>query len=361
VRRLLLFTAAIAPACGTTEPAVSHQRVMIEPKRPDSAPTKPPEWFDEEIAAAADDLRAGRLEEGLARVFAAKAESPSPEDALALDDLLRRLNQAVLDLPTLVATVEPERDPIVFGEPVRITIRLTNPGTRTVRVPVRAPRARVPLAPMGPRPAPKASKALFILDVVRTEYNVDAQVVSSRRQMHYPLRRDLDLPPGATTEITFNLEGAANDRPLDGFRTYAVGGQLRAAVIEVGGLRRYEALKLKPGILRSFRPNYEHLAEDPTHRVRQALERNAPVHLLTAAALVPPQERAEAVDTLVDALKGGGPMDLAAFAALSYLTNIRLGNDAGAWRAWWSRVRETYFDTPLAEEPEPGEGPRFSR
>jgi hypothetical protein len=155
------------------------------------------------------------------------------------------------------------------------------------------------------------------------------------------------------------VEEAGNDRPLDGFRTFTVGGHLRAGAIELDGLRRYEAIRMRPGTLRSFRPNYEHLAEGPVQRVRQALERNAPLHLLTAVALVPPQGRGEAVDALVGSLRGGGPMDLCAFACLEYLTNVDLGRDADAWRAWWSRVRDRFFDEPDGEGR--GEGPTFAK
>jgi hypothetical protein len=357
VRRLLLFPALLAAACGTASQPVSRDRVVIEPKRPTGTPRQPPEWFDREITAANEELRAGKLEEGLARVYRAREENPAPEDAADLEDLLRRFNRAVLDLPTLDVSVQAEREPIVFGDPVRIAVRLHNPGTRTVRVPLKQRRAS-PSASPGARVPPDTSRALFVLDVVRTEYDVQAQVVMSKKQVHHELRRDLDLPPGATTEIVFTIEGAGNERPLDGFRTFAVGGQLRAAVVEVGGLRRYEGLRIRTGTLRSFRPNYEHLSDDPVARVGMAIERQAPTHLLTAAALVSRARRGEVVEMLVRSLKGGGPMDFAAYGALQYLTNAGLGNDAGAWRAWWPRVREHYFDEPDGEGP--GEGPKFT-
>jgi len=343
VRRLLFFPVLLAAACGTSEPGVSHDQVVISTAKPKGKPKQPAEWFDTEIAAAAEDLREGRLEAGLARVQHARAQAPEGEDLADLDDLLRRFHQAVLDLPTLSVDVEPERDPIAFGEPVRVRIRLTNPGTRTVRV----------------RAEPAAGSAsLFVLDLLRVEYDVRAQVVQSRRQVHHALRRDLDLPPRATTEIVLAVEDAGNDRPLDGFRTFTVGGQLRAATIDVNGLPRHEAIRMRPTTLRSFRPNWEHLALDPVGRVRQALERNAPLHLLTATALVKPAQRQETVDALVGALRGG-PMELSVFACLEYLTHADPGRDADAWRAWWSRVRDRYFSAPDGEGQ--GEGPRFAK
>jgi hypothetical protein len=357
VRRLLLFSFLLGFACASPEAPVSQGRVVLAPpKPPKGEPKQSPEWFDKEIAAALEDLRAGRLEQGIERVLKAKEQSPAGQEALDLDELMRRLNQAVLDLPMLVASVEAPRDPITFGDPVRITVRLENPGSRTVRIPVTVEAGRP--SPMDIKARPQVSNTLFVLDVLRSEYDVNAHVVLTRTQLHYPLREDVELPPRATTEITFTIGGAGNERPLEGFRTYTVGGQLRAGRIEIGGLRRYEAIRLRPGMLRSFRPNWEHLANDPVGRIGQALERNAPLHLLTAAALVPRGSRKEAVDTLITSLKGGGPMDLAAFGALAYLTNVDLGNDADAWRGWWTRVKDRFFDEP-EEEGAPGEGPRF--
>ena len=255
MRRLLLFPALVLAACRAPERPVSQDKVVIDNARPAGRPKQSPEWFEEQIAAAWDDLRAGRIEEGLRRVVHARAQDPAEEELADLDDLLRRFNQAVLDLPTLAIAIESERDPIVFGEPVRVRVRIRNDGPRRVRV-----RAR---------PA-KGSPTLFLFDVLRTEYDIRAQVVQSRLQVHYPLRRDLDLPPRATTEIVVTVSGAGNDRPLDGFRTFTVGGRFRAGAIELDGLRRYEAIRMEPGTVRAFRPNYEHLAEDPVRRVRQA-------------------------------------------------------------------------------------------
>jgi hypothetical protein len=206
---------------------------------------------------------------------------------------------------------------------------------------------------------PRTSPTVFVLDVVRTEYDVRAHVVSSKRQVHYPLRKDVDLPPGGSAEITFTVPDAGNDRPLDGFRTFDVSGELRASVVELGRLRRFDAIRIRPAALRAFRENWEHLADDPVRRVRQALEKGAPLHLLTAAALAPRGSRREAVDALIGSLRGGGAMDFAAYAGLEYLTNAGLGLDADAWRAWWPRVREHYFEE--ATEEGPREGPRFVR
>ena len=80
------------------------------------------------------------------------------------------------------------------------------------------------------------------------------------------------------------------------------------------------------------------------------------VHLLTATALVPYEQRREATDALVAALGRRGSLDWALFACLQYITGIELGRDVDAWRAWWPRVRETYFGPPAKKRT----GPAFA-
>ena len=192
----------------------------------------------------------------------------------------------------------------------------------------------------------KGSASRFVLDIVTQEFDVRAQVVRNRRRLHRELGRELDFPPGSTRELVLDLGKVDNDRPLAGFRSYTVGGRLRAAHVEVGGMRRWEAIRLADASLRSFRPGYEHLADDPVRRIGQAIEKGAFVHLLTAAALVPHEQRREATDRLIAALGHRSSLDWALFACLQYITGTELGRDVDAWRAWWPRVRETYFAPP---------------
>jgi hypothetical protein len=198
----------------------------------------------------------------------------------------------------------------------------------------------------------------FVLDVVSREFDVRAQVVRNQRRMYRVLGRELDFPPGSTREIVLDLGPVDNDRPLAGFRSFTIGGELRAANVEVGGLRRWEAIRVADATLRSFRPGYEHLAADPVHRIGQAIEKGAFVHLLTATALVPYEQRQMATDRLVLGLGRRTTLDWALFACLQYITGTELGRDVDAWRAWWPRVRETYF-APKAEQHPKGE-PVFS-
>jgi len=263
-------------------------------------------------------------------------------------------------MDSLVAWFVPERDPIVFGEPVRVRVRLHNPTLRHIRIHVRVDPVTVRSSP--PRPGGgtvfQSSPSRFVLDIVSRDYDVRAQVVRNRRRVHLDLGRELDFPSGSTREIVLDLGKVDNDRPLAGFRSYTVGGQLRAAGIEVGGLRRFEAIRIADATLRSFRPGYEHLEKDPVRRIGQAVEKGAFVHLLTATALVPYARRRDATDKLVAALGHRSSLDWALFSCLQYITGIELGRDVDAWRAWWPRVRETYFG-PVAGR-YPGRKPVFA-
>ncbi|MGH7162349.1 MAG: hypothetical protein ACREID_02610, partial [Planctomycetota bacterium] len=232
----------------------------------------------------------------------------------------------------------------VFGEPVRVRVVVRNVSGRRVFVPAR----------WG-----GTTGSILVLDVARRDVDVRAHAVTVTRRVTRALERDLDLAAGGSTEIVFSLEEAGNDAPLQGFRTFTVAGRLRPALLEVGGLRRWDAVKIAGTSLRSFRPNYDHLLDDPVRRIEQAIEKGAPVHLLTAAALVPPERRRDAVDSLVAALRGDRSIDLTIFASLEVLTEIGLGRDVEAWRAWWPRVRENYF--PAARERPSPDRPGFPR
>jgi len=331
-RPLLLLLALAAAGCQSGAP---------RPAAPASRPryTKPmsPEWFEEEIAAAEEEFEGGHYAAALRRVYAARAREPSPEQDALLLELLTALNRKVLELDVIQGRVDPEEDPISFDQDVRVRVRLANEGVRPLRIPARLP---------------DASPSLFLLDIVRRDYDIHAQVVETRLQIRRELPRDIEIPPGGTTELVLALAGTGNDRPLAGIRTFTISGLLRPCVIEVGDLRRWDPVPLEPGTLRSFRPNWEHLADDPFRRVGQALEKDAPVHLLTACALVPFEQRTQTVDLLVGAAGRGRPIDWAVLGALEYLTGVReLGTDPDAWKAWWPRVRETYFRAPRPVTP----------
>jgi hypothetical protein len=340
-----LSACAASSAGDRTAPAQPlAEQVVLTPEatgpRYPTRPRKPPEWFQGVILAAEEDLMRGRVREALERVYAAQSQKPDRATRRRLADVVRRCNERVLQLETVRGAFVSEKEAIVFGEPVRLRVRFRNHGLKPVRIPARVE---------------GTTGSVLVIDVVRREYDVRAQVVTTRSRLYRPLREDLELESGGVSEMVLEIGMHGNDRPLEGYRTYTVNGLLRPAVLEVDGLRRWDPVRLRSTTLHSFRARYEHLKDDPLARIRQAIEKNALVHLLTASALVAPAQRRDAVDTLVAALRGGRPVDWAIFAALQGLTEVELGRDPAAWRAWWPRVRETYFDElkPRAATDEP--------
>ena len=296
-------------------------------------PRRSKEWFDEQIGVAAQERAQGKIREAIQRIYDARSEYPGPEHKKQLDSLLRQLNQDVLDLQTIEAWVELQKDPVAFGEPLRLRIHLKNGSGRRVRIPARRN---------------KTSNSVFLLSILRRDYDIHANVSSRRTLVRKNVVVDFDIPAGGSADQILIIEAKdiGNDRGLDGFRTFSVGGTLRPVVLEIGGLRRWDAIPIKAAMARSFRPQWEHLAKESLKKINLALKREWGVHLLTAAALLPSKDRQAAVDLMVDNLRGDRRIDWAMFAALQHLTNLNMGRDAGAWRAWWPRVRTTFFVEP---------------
>jgi len=309
------------------------------------AERRPPAWFEDERAVAEAELARGELKQAAERLYRALEARPGDVERARLEDLLRRVNRRVLEVRTLAGSMEAGKSTVVVGESVRVRVRLRNASGQ---------RVRIPAAQRG------VSGSLFVFDVERSDHDTRANVVRTTTRVYRPLARALDLAPGASTEVVLDIGTIGNDRPLDGVRRFRIGGMLRPNVLEVGGLRRWEAVPLEPVEIRSFRENYKHLADDPVRRIGEAIDKNAPLHLVTAAALVPPERRTEAVDALLARLQGGRRIDFAILAALIHVCEVEFGRDPSAWKAWRPRVRETYFAQPAGPErpdPEPGDRP----
>jgi len=291
-------------------------------------PKKPPEWFDDKIAeirrlAGDEDLKAA-----LGLVDIAIAERPAPGHDQMLRSLRGDLLRAILELLTVQIRIEPVEDPIRFGDAVRVRLEIKNVSGREILIPAQSK---------------NHSRSLFRLEIIQQEFTIRAEIILRRRKVHVHLERDIILEKGGTYEQVLTLEGAGNERPVEGFRTYTVRGELRPVQYRVGGLPRFEAIPVRGTRMRSFARNFEHLADDPLARIEEAISKQAPQHLLTTTALVNPRDRQAATDLLIDALNGSA-MDLSIIASLQYLTGVEeLGRDASAWKSWWPRVREEFY------------------
>ncbi|MHC4449756.1 MAG: hypothetical protein ACYS0E_06395 [Planctomycetota bacterium] len=343
---LLIFAGCKSKRPGSDDPLsgmTTQRRIMQgDPRGTDTGEAgAPAEWFVEQLRIIEREIAAGELEPALRRAFSVREKNPPQLYRIQLEQLIRRANAAVLGLDSLEAEFVVDEEPIEFGKPIRVRVRFRNVGRRPVRI---------------PRKIEGSSESLFEVELVRRAWNTRAQVVTSTERFRVLLDHDWEIPAAGTAEQVLELGMFGNDSGLNGFRVYAVRGKLRAARLEIGDLRRWDSVPIRAVYLRSFRPNWKHLADDPLQRVKQALEKQAPTHLLTAAALLDIKDRQAAVDALVADLRGDRTIDWAIFGSLEYLTRIGLGRDANAWKAWWPRVRETYFDEQAERS---GSGPAF--
>ncbi len=331
--------AVCAVSCGPSRSAPATtpdaNRIVITPESNKTATnepryfkTKPKEWFDEELRQLDQLVKDGVYEPALQRAYQALALRPGDEHKKALQGLIQRANTEVLRLDTLEASIGAEKDPMQFGEPVRVRVRLKNVSGKPIKI-AGATRG--------------SSGSLFSLDVTRRSYDTNAQVVAVRRRVYRHVPADVALEPDGETELVLDLGMLDNDQGLDGFRTYTVSGTLRPSVLEVGGLNRWDAIKITRATVRSFRPGFEHLADDPVKRIQQAVDKRAATHLLTATGLVEAGQRTAAVDALIEKLRGDRMIDTSIFGALQYLTEVQFNRDADAWKAWWPRVREKFY------------------
>ncbi|MEM8884206.1 MAG: hypothetical protein AAGD14_09070 [Planctomycetota bacterium] len=299
----------------------------------------PPEWFDEQLRIIEAEIAAGELEAALNRSFAVRKRRPGQLHRVQLEQLIRRANAAVLGLDTLEAVFLTDGEPLSFGQPLRVRVRMTNLGRKPIRI---------------LKELEGATPSLFEIELVRREWDTRAQTVTNKRIVRIPLEEEWEIPASGSVEQVMDLGMFGNDKGLNGFRVYAVRGKLRPSRLEIGTLRRWDSIGIAPVYVRSFRPNWEHLADEPLRRVQQAVEKQAATHLMTASALLAPEEKQAAVDLLIEELRGDRVIDWAILSSLEYLTRIELGRDMNAWKAWWPRVRETYFDALVERERLPG-------
>ncbi len=332
---ILLAVALLACSSGQKKdekPETKSVVIDTRKSRTDRPPKKPVAWFEEQVREIRAARREGNINSALVMIDHALRQNPQQNYVVLLRELKRDVLHDILEMKTIEGRIDSEKTPVVFGDPIRIRILLKNISGRRVEIPALRK---------------KTSRSLFILDVVRQEFDIEAHVVLTRRIVHVPLERDLGLDAGESMEQIIEISGAGNEQPVRGFRTYTISGQLRPIRLEVDGLPRFEPVPLRSMRLRSFAQDYDKLVGKPLEHVVEALEKRKPVTLLTAAALVGPDEQQEMVDKLVEALGGQGRFDLAIVSALQYVTGVDLGRSRETWRAWWPGVRESFFEKPV--------------
>ena len=117
-----LLIAATVVACASAPKGASTEVVVISSQKRTSSwpPKKTPEWFDAEIAEILTHIEQHELRAALEQIDRAREERPADEThAPILRELRADVLRRILEIDTIQVSLEPESDPLVFGEPLR--------------------------------------------------------------------------------------------------------------------------------------------------------------------------------------------------------------------------------------------------
>jgi hypothetical protein len=176
------------------------------------------------------------------------------------------------------------------------------------------------------------------VDVGYTEDWADGTFVRDRIVWAVAIGRDLTLPPGGREALPLDLDTLARrDGPGHPVRTYDVSATLFPAELLVDGEPVPGSLSFAQKRVRVFPRNYEHLKNDPLGRLKEAIDKRSPTHVVLAAALIAPKDREAGKERLLATLEGrdGAAPDAAVrascCAAARVLTDGEPSLDAETW------------------------------
>lgn len=240
---------------------------------------------------------------------ALRAGAP-PEYETKLRRIRSQARETLLSEQIARLSVLPSRDAFADGDEVRGVLRVQNRSSAPVRV---------------SRTAEDSSASLFILDVERRDFDVYGNVRSAEFTIHVTLDRDLELGAGGAEDVPFVIPADMVRLAHTGFSTFEIGGHLRAVAVQVGATELFDALPLEPATVRVFLQGFEPLAEDPMGSLRRAVQKRSPPHILIAAELLAPGERAEAVTFLLQAADDDPPLAFVCTATADRLNGLLTG------------------------------------
>lgn len=234
-----------------------------------------------------------------------------PEEYEApLRHIRAQARETLLEEQVARLTVLPARDAVADGAAVAGVVRVQNRSSAPVRI---------------PRTAEDSSASLAILEVVRRDFDVYGNVRTTEFTVRITFDQDLDLAPGGSADLPFVIPAAEVRLTHTGFSTLRIGGRLRAVAVEVGATELFDALPFEPALVRVFLQGYEPLAANPMESLRLAIAKRSPPHVLLAAELLAPDERAEAVDLLTAAAEDDPPLAFVCTAAKDRLNALLSG------------------------------------
>lgn len=304
-----------------------------------AAETPPPPVFLEEEAGEPgipggserlDEIRAllaaGRPGEALLLIQALEEDMDRGADARRILaplrlDARRRLRTAACD-----ARVHLDASRVAAGTPITGALAIGNAGAGVL---VLRDRHRQDGA---------ASRSIFQILIRYREFDIGGVVVEEASSRSMLLGRDIEIPPGERIEIPIVIDSAEFGRTSVNYREYGVEAVLLPASFSLGGEAIPGTIRFEPAVCGVFPRNYEHLADNPLSRMREAAEKDSAPHLCLAAALLPEAGRPDGEALLFGILGAPGKHSesilRAACVALRILTGEEIGPSPDLWLAW---------------------------
>jgi len=235
---------------------------------------------------------------------------------------------------------------VTLGDPITGELVLANVGTEPLIIPALVPldTARGTAPDRRVRSATGLSRTSILQELSLTEFHAGGLITTERETRSFLLAEDIVLKPGERKTWPLHLDTMLYHPDSVALKEFVFGATLYPASIQIGSDTYAGTLVFKPAVCHVFPRNWRHLLRDPLRRLGEAVEKNSPVHIPLAAALVPPEERSRAIGLLAQALSGGGggarpgPTRVAACVALRILTGFELPPDP---EAWLDRLRMT--------------------
>jgi len=261
------------------------------------------------LASAESAWRSGDPLTALALANQALREGVPAELEGRFRDLRVRARAAVVTDKIVKLRAVPLKDVVADGDPLPLRILIRNLSAADLRSPLREG---------------GSSDALFVLQVSREDRDVWGNVRTSEFTMRAPLVADLAIPPGGEREVQVTIGPDLVALRHGGFSVFRVGGVFRPVAVRVGESEFFDALPIEPALVRVFQRGYEPMAADPLSSLRSAVAKRSPPHVLVAAELLAPAERAEGRAVLSGALERDPPLEFVLRTALARLDELDL-------------------------------------
>jgi hypothetical protein len=293
----LLVAAGILAGCASNDrPAgkpVSVPRATKGAPGPAAAPTAGPsrQEIDDALADISSAIQHGDHERAVAIADRMLKKDPPEEARQQIDRLRKAARQHLLQTFYVDAVVRSAKDRVTIGDPIVGEVVLINIGTEPVVIEDERPGGGA------------GSRTLLHLEVAYREFVPDGTLVRDLLTSNVVLGKRITIAPAQRYTIPLKLDTLEQNPAGTMLRHYDIGGSVFLAELKTGKEVIYGQLQLKPHRVRVFPKNYEHLADKPLARLKDAIRRRSPDHVPLAAALVPESQRTEVLIVLRDALR----------------------------------------------------------